>query len=118
MYLSHESSNESLVCAAPSTKSGLYIKTRGGKLTKVSIPPDCLAFQTGEALELATNGRLRATPHCVRVGGSGAEKVSRETFALFMQPDTEARIGPHETFGSFSKRVFMEHYGSQVSVVA
>lgn len=49
---------------SPSPASGLYIKSRGGDLTKVAIPQDCLAFQTGEALELATGRRLRATPHC------------------------------------------------------
>jgi len=117
MYMAHEPSAEPLICSAPSQTSGLYIRTRGGKLIKVSIPLDCLAFQTGEALELATDGKLRATPHCVRVGGGpGAEKVSRETFALFMQPDTEQRIGRSETFGSFSKGVFNEHYGTNVSV--
>jgi len=80
-------------------------------LTKVSIPSDCLAFQTGEALELVTAGKLQATPHCVRVGtGEGAEDVSRETFALFMQPDTDQRISPLETFGQFSKRIFADHY--------
>ncbi len=80
-------------------------------MTKVTIPPDCLAFQTGEALELATAGRLRATPHCVRVGASNdAEFVSRETFALFMQPDVNQRISETETFGEFSKRVFDDHY--------
>lgn len=66
---------------SPSPASGLYIRTRGGDLAQVKIPADCLAFQTGEALELATGGRLRATPHCVRVGAApGAETVSRETF--------------------------------------
>jgi len=96
---------------APSPASGLYIQTRGGELTKVAIPPDCLAFQTGETLEIATAGRLRATPHCVRVGaGPGTESVSRETFALFMQPDTSQVISEKETFGSFSKKVFSEHY--------
>lgn len=96
---------------APSPASGLYIRARGGALAKVAIPPDCLAFQTGEALEIATAGRLRATPHCVRVGaGPGAENVSRETFALFMQPDVSQVIGENETFGSFSKKVFSEHY--------
>ncbi|THH21002.1 hypothetical protein EW146_g469 [Bondarzewia mesenterica] len=99
------------VVSSPSPTSGLYIRSRGGDLTKVSIPPDCLAFQTGEALELATAGRLRATPHCVRVGaGQDAEKVSRETFALFMQPDVDQQISAGETFGQFSKRVFDEHY--------
>jgi isopenicillin N synthase-like dioxygenase len=117
--MSHEPFADPSVCSAPSAASGLYIRTRGGELTKVSIPSDCLAFQTGEALELATDGKLRATPHCVRVaGGPGAEKVSRETFALFMQPDTEQMIGPKQTFGSFSKGVFNEHYGTNVSVAA
>jgi hypothetical protein len=69
---------------APSPSAGLYIKTRDGTLTQVKIPADCLAFQTGEALELATGGRLRATPHCVRAGGVGpdAHRISRETFGM------------------------------------
>ncbi|KZP16761.1 Clavaminate synthase-like protein [Athelia psychrophila] len=100
-----------IMVASPSPASGLYIRTRGGELTKVAIPADCLAFQTGEALELLTDGKLKATPHCVRVGaGEGAEITSRETFALFMQPDTDQRISASETFGEFSKRVFAEHY--------
>jgi isopenicillin N synthase-like dioxygenase len=99
------------VVSSPSPSSGLYIRTRGGELTKVAIPPDCLAFQTGEALQLATAGRLRATPHCVRVGaGDGAVRVSRETFALFMQPDVNQRISETETFGEFSKRILDDHY--------
>jgi len=117
MYLSHTDSGEPSIVPAPSPSSGLYIRNRGGDLTKVSIPPDCLAFQTGEALELATNGALRATPHCVRVGSS-ADNISRETFALFMQPDTDVNIGPAETFGSFSKRVFSEHYDTSMGVTA
>jgi len=96
---------------SPSPASGLYIRTRGGDLTKVSIPVDCLAFQTGEALEVATGGTLRATPHCVRVGvAPGSNKVSRETFALFMQPDVDQHLSESCTFGQFSKKVFDEHY--------
>ena len=107
----HEDDGTSVVVSSPSPSSGLYIRTRGGDLVKVSIPTDCLAFQTGEALEVATNGKLRATPHCVRVGaGNTAERVSRETFALFMQPNTDQLIGPAESFGQFSKRIFAEHY--------
>jgi isopenicillin N synthase-like dioxygenase len=103
--------SEPRVVPSPSPSSGLYIRTRGGELAQVKIPVDCLAFQTGEALELATAGRLRATPHCVRVGAApGAETVSRETFALFMQPDVDMKVGTNETFGQFSKRVFDEHY--------
>ncbi|KAI0067773.1 Clavaminate synthase-like protein [Artomyces pyxidatus] len=112
MYLRHNVGSPPSVVPSPSPVSGLYIRTRGGDLTKVSIPADCLAFQTGEALELATSGRLRATPHCVRVGAAeGADKVSRETFALFMQPDVNQPLSETETFGDFSKRIFNEHYG-------
>jgi len=112
IFLRKESNGEPTMTTSPSSSSGLYIRTRGGDLTKVSIPADCLAFQTGEALELATGGKLRATPHCVRVGASGVEAgdVSRETFALFMQPNTDQFLSPAKTFGQFSKDVFNEHY--------
>lgn len=115
MFLRKESNGEPTVVPSPSGSSGLYIRTRGGDLTKVSIPVDCLAFQTGEALELATGGKLRATPHCVRVGAGGADaaNISRETFALFMQPNTDQLLSPLKTFGQFSKEVFDEHYSAE-----
>lgn len=111
IFLRQEGDSPPQAVPSPSPASGLYIRTRGGDLRKVSIPADSLAFQTGEALELITSGKLQATPHCVRVGaGEGIETTSRETFALFLQPDTDQHIGPSETFGQFSKRVFAEHY--------
>ena len=85
-------------------------------MAKVNIPAQSLAFQTGEALEIATEGRLRATPHFVHVGygGENASRVSRETFALFMQPKVDQILAKKDdevvTFGSFSKKVFSEHY--------
>jgi len=119
MFLRPGPTGEPIAVPSPSPSSGLYIRTRGGALTKVSIPPDCLAFQTGEALELATGGSLRATPHCVRGGaGPGMEGVSRETLALFMQPDTNMQIAKEETFGQFSKRVFERHYEKEQEVTA
>ncbi|KAI9445073.1 Clavaminate synthase-like protein [Lactarius indigo] len=111
LYIQHPPGIPAKAISSPSPTSGLYIRARDGELTKVTIPPDCLAFQTGEALELATAGRLRATPHCVRVGaGTDVEYVSRETFALFMNPDVNQRISETETFGEFSKRIFDDHY--------
>jgi len=111
MYLHEDRGLEPTVVASPSPTSGLYIRTRGGELAKVAIPSDCLAFQTGEALEIATGGELRATPHCVRVGsGPRSDEISRETFALFMQPDTSQHLSSSLTFGQFSKRVLDEHY--------
>ncbi|KIY67413.1 Clavaminate synthase-like protein [Cylindrobasidium torrendii FP15055 ss-10] len=110
-------SDEPEVVPSPSPTSGLYIRNRGGDLVKVSIPEDALAFQTGEALQLATGGKLRATPHCVRVGPGASEdiyKISRETFAFFMQPDTHQHLSPEVTFGQFSKGVFTDHYGEKL----
>ncbi len=112
MYLQTTNEGNTEVVPSPSPEAGLYIRTRGGELSKATIPTDCLAFQTGEALELATGGKLRATPHCVRVGSVAKDvlNVSRETFALFMQPDVDQMVGPNETFGQFSKRIFDTHY--------
>jgi isopenicillin N synthase-like dioxygenase len=108
MYLCEGEGSEPIIIASPSPASGLYIRTRGGELTKVTIPSDCLAFQTGEALEIITSGQLHATPHCVRAAQN--DKISRETFALFMQPDTSQHLSSSLTFGQFSKRVFDKHY--------
>ncbi|KAF8306270.1 Clavaminate synthase-like protein [Clavulina sp. PMI_390] len=112
MYLSHgKDTNEVQVVQAPNPTSGLYIRTRGGDLRRVGIPVDCLAFQTGEALEVATSGSLRATPHCVHVGRSpDSAVISRETFALFMAPDTDQALSAEETYGQFSKRIIESHY--------
>jgi isopenicillin N synthase-like dioxygenase len=72
----------------------------------------------GEALEVATGGRLRATPHCVRVGikATPTSVISRETFALFMAPDTHQRLSDLETYGSFSKRIIESHYAPDVGI--
>jgi len=113
MYLTYVSDVEPpTISQAPNPTAGLYIYRRGGDLRKVTIPTGCLAFQTGEALEVATEGRLRATPHCVRVGKGGhtTKAVSREAFVLFMAPDTEQPLSASETYGQFSKRIIKSHY--------
>ena len=65
-------------------EAGLYIRNRRGELVKVSIPTDCLAFQIGETAQILSGGLLQATPHAVRA--SKVANVSRETFAVFMEP--------------------------------
>ena len=52
IYLAHAPDRNVVQVKAPSPVSGLYIRARGGELTKVAIPPDCVTFQTEEALEL------------------------------------------------------------------
>ena len=93
----------------PDPASGLYIHARDSTITKVSIPPDCLAFQTGEALQLITGGQFRAVPHFVRAG-EGAKKgnrVARNTLAVFTQPNLEEVVDREKgtTFGEFSREV-------------
>jgi hypothetical protein len=33
---------------SPDPDAGLYIRARSGKIIKITIPKNCLAFQTGE----------------------------------------------------------------------
>ena len=67
------------------TGLGLRVRDRAGGTVRVAIPADALAFQIGEAAQVASGGVLRATAHCV-AGGGAPPGVTRETFAVFMQP--------------------------------
>ncbi|BGP37355.1 hypothetical protein JCM10450v2_001262 [Rhodotorula kratochvilovae] len=142
LYLFHPTAASSssapldpLVIPAPSRSTGLFIKTRGGKVVQASIPEDCVALQTGETVELLTNRRLAATPHFVNAtaatlgrralkaverkkeaepetwGKVESGKVTRETLAVFLQPNHDEVVAEDgETFGQFSARVFKRHY--------
>lgn len=94
--------------APPFPSSGLHIHSRTSNIVKVNIPFDCLAFQTGEALQLITDGKFRAVPHFVRAGGaSNGSKVARNTLAVFTQPElgevVDKKTGT--TFGQFCQEV-------------
>ena len=93
--------------ASPDPATGLYIRSRTGDTAKVGFPADCLAFQTGEALERITQGRFRAVPHFVR--GPDARKgagVARNTLAVFTQPNLGEVIDEMgTTFAQFCKEV-------------
>ncbi|KAF2148547.1 Clavaminate synthase-like protein [Myriangium duriaei CBS 260.36] len=73
--------------SSPDPKAGLYIHSRSGAVTKVAIPRDCLAFQTGEALQRITRGKFAAVPHFVRGVEKAGGKVARNTLAVFTQPN-------------------------------
>jgi isopenicillin N synthase-like dioxygenase len=45
-------------------------------------------MQMGQVMAIQSGGLLRATPHCVRAAAAGEPGVSRNTFAVFMQPET------------------------------
>ncbi|KXT18242.1 hypothetical protein AC579_2876 [Pseudocercospora musae] len=95
----------------PDPKTGLWIKDRSGKATQVHIPRDCLAFQTGEALQMITRGKFRAVPHFVR-GSVGGGKIARNTLAVFTQPNLW-EIVDEETgldFAGLCGKVFSKTY--------
>ena len=84
MYL--DANGNEVDCPDPS--AGLYIKSRRGDLVHVKLPPSVLAFQVGETTQIHTGGILQATPHAVRgCSGCNSTGVSRESFALFMEPE-------------------------------
>lgn len=93
---------------SPSAQAGLYIRSRQDEVVKVNIPRNALAFQTGEALELITEGKFRAVPHFVR-GTAGAEgqRVARNTLAVFTQPNLDEIVRAEDgiTFGEFARGV-------------
>ncbi|CRG90340.1 hypothetical protein PISL3812_07383 [Talaromyces islandicus] len=97
--------------ASPDPQAGLYIRSRTGEIVKVNIPKDCLAFQTGEALELITRGKFRAVPHFVRgakptTGG----KIARNTLAVFTQPNLNEEVQAGKTFADFAREVVERTY--------
>ncbi|KAI9665380.1 MAG: hypothetical protein M1831_001818 [Alyxoria varia] len=107
---------------SPDPQSGLYIRDRRNRLTQVRMPRECLAFQTGEALELITRGRFKAVPHFVRGVSSGRQgqgqgggvvegrtqaKVARNTLAVFTQPNLNEVVDPSRglDFAGFCREV-------------
>lgn len=98
--------------ASPDLAAGLYIRSRSGETTQVRIPRDCLAFQTGEALELITKGRFKAVPHFVRgVKKDAGSMIARNTLAVFTQPNLDEIVDDERKldFAAFSREVVGRH---------
>ncbi|KAF3894806.1 PcbC [Trichophyton interdigitale] len=89
---------------SPDPKAGLYIRSRTGEVVKVNIPKDCIAFQTGEALELITQGKFKAVPHFVKGAKTGG-KIARNTLAVFTQPNLSEEVTAGKTFADFAREV-------------
>lgn len=91
---------------SPDPDAGLYIRSRTDEVVKVNIPKDCLAFQTGEALEIITKGKFRAVPHFVKgAKTTGPAKVARNTLAVFTQPNLGEEVEEGKTFADFAREV-------------
>jgi isopenicillin N synthase-like dioxygenase len=106
-----ESADRNELPSSPDPSSGLYILSRSGQVFKVGIPRDCLAFQTGEALELITQGKFKAVPHFVKGVDprrcAPDSRIARNTLAVFTQPDLDEVVDPPTglTFGEFARGV-------------
>lgn len=88
----------------PDPKAGLWIKDRSGRTTQVHIPRDCLAFQTGEALQLITRGKFKAVPHFVRgAEPARAGKIARNTLAVFTQPNLWEPVDETRDFAALAQ---------------
>ncbi|KAE8345358.1 hypothetical protein BDV24DRAFT_178771 [Aspergillus arachidicola] len=97
--------------ASPDPKAGLYIQSRTGEVVKVNIPRDCLAFQTGEALQLITRGKFRAVPHFVKgAKPSAGKRIARNTLAVFTQPNLEEEVESGKSFAEFAREVVARTY--------
>jgi isopenicillin N synthase-like dioxygenase len=74
---------------------GLYIQARNGQCVPIHIPSNCCAYQIGETSQIMSGGILQATPHCIlRPTTTSTSKrnnntISRESFALFLEPEFE-----------------------------
>mmetsp|Transcript_4015 Transcript_4015/g.12393 ORF Transcript_4015/g.12393 Transcript_4015/m.12393 type:complete len:281 (+) Transcript_4015:431-1273(+) len=81
--------------AAP-PEAGLYVEGQDGRLVRVVAPVDALGFQIGEAAQILSGGVVHATPHMVRGHASPRRTplISRETFALFIEPHWDAPLAP------------------------
>lgn len=103
LYLDEEKGLTHALDASPDADAGLYIRNRHNEVKKVNIPTDCLAFQTGSALQEVSKNNFKAVSHYVQ--GTSIPKIARNTLAVFCQPDLNERVNDRENFAQFAQRI-------------
>lgn len=103
LFLDESNGEASALPKLPDPEAGLYIKNRHGKVQKVNIPKDCLAFQSGQALQEISKGFFKAVPHYVQ--GTSMPHIARNTLAVFCQPDLDEMVNETENFAQFAQRI-------------
>ncbi|CAI5756279.1 unnamed protein product [Candida verbasci] len=93
---------------SPDPESGLYIKNRQGETIKVNIPSNCLAFQSGSALEEISKRKFKAVPHFVK--GTNLPNIARNTLAVFCQRNLDEQIDDNENFAQYSDRILKNNH--------
>ena len=104
--------------SSPDPSAGLYIQSRSGETVQVKIPRDCIAFQTGEALERITKGKFKAVPHYVKgvrpgvaQGADEGGRIARNTLAVFTQPNLGEIVDVEQgiSFGEFARGIVQKN---------
>lgn len=93
---------------SPDPESGLYIKNRHNEVVKINIPRECLAFQTGSALQEISQNNFKAVPHYVK--GCNIKNISRNTLAVFCQPNLGVKVNRNETFCEYADRILLTNH--------
>ncbi|KAH7441670.1 hypothetical protein KP509_03G048100 [Ceratopteris richardii] len=104
--------------SCPDENAGLYVRMVNEEIKKVIFSDNQIGYQMGEVTEILSKGLFHATPHCVQA--SNVVGVSRNTFALFMQPSWDQPLhisrghgDQHEeivNFGDFSEKTISKYY--------
>jgi len=76
----------------PDPQGGLWVVNRGSTPVKVTVPPDHMAVQCGECLQIISGGLLVATPHAVRASNSQGMRVGRATCPVFVDTHVEFKL--------------------------
>jgi isopenicillin N synthase-like dioxygenase len=79
------------------TKPGLEILTKDGEWVDVAPPVGAIVCDTGDMMQLLTNGKLPATTHRV-INPKGGRDGGRYSMPFFMHPHPQAILNPF--FGS------------------
>lgn len=77
-----------------STSAGLEILTRDGRWLAVEAPPGHIVVDSGDMMQLLTNGLLPSTTHRVVNPSSDAEDVVRYSMPFFVHPYPSCPLSP------------------------
>lgn len=77
-----------------STAAGLEILTRDGRWLAVEAPPGHIVVDTGDMMQLVTNGVLPSTTHRVVNPPSDADDVVRYSMPFFVHPYPDCPLAP------------------------
>jgi isopenicillin N synthase-like dioxygenase len=69
-------------------QTSLHLRTRRGEEVKVLGEDEFMFVVMGDALQIISGGRLKATPHAV-INDGNMGKVSRSTFVMFCPPKND-----------------------------